>query len=170
MHSHVTRSLSEMKGCFARRQLPKRKRKRRSKKEKTAAVKSDCEPLEPPRKKQCVQPGAKTPPESLSSIEAEDSSKSLTLSNRHNFIDEQSIFSKKSQLVIGVNHVTRCLERGELCAGCVCLSAKPSLVTRHIMMLAATRSVPFVALPHLGQKVVETLGDIKSALAIGFKV
>ena len=128
-------------------------------------MKSGREPLEPPRKKQCIQPQAKTPPELLLNIEAEESS---TLSNKH--IDEQSISSKKSQLVIGVNHVTRCLERGELCAGCVCLSAKPSLVTRHIMMLAATRSVPFVALPHLGQKVVESLGDIKSALAIGFKV
>ena len=76
---------------------------------------------------------------------------------------------KKNQFVVGVNIVTRCLERDELRTGMVCLSARPAFVTQHIMMLSATRSCPILALPNLSEVLAPHLG-IKSALAIGFKV
>ncbi len=139
--------------------MKKKPRLRRKRKSKMSVVRSDSEPLEPPKKKQCLEKITCKPEEDSASR------KDVLQSNK---CTDQSV--RRSQLVIGVNNVTRCLERGELCAGCVCLSAKPALVTRHILMLAATRSVPFAALPNLSQTIVEGVGDIKSALAIGFKV
>lgn len=77
--------------------------------------------------------------------------------------------SKRSQVVVGVNAVTRQLEKNGLRFGLVCLSAKPPLIHRHLLMLAATRGVPFAALPTLSETASPLLG-VKSALAIGIKV
>ena len=77
--------------------------------------------------------------------------------------------AKKRLMVVGVNAVTRQLERDCLRLGLVCLSAKPGLLTHHIMMLAATRGCPVLALPDISSTVAPLLG-MKSALAIGFKV
>ncbi|XP_019855851.1 PREDICTED: ribonuclease P protein subunit p38-like [Amphimedon queenslandica] len=74
----------------------------------------------------------------------------------------------KKQLIIGVNAFTRCLERGHMRCGVVCLSAKPALLTGHILMLAATRNCPLMGLYDLSSKLAPTLG-IKSVLALGFK-
>lgn len=145
-----------MKECFSRRA----KRKPQSTDKGKSVSKSDSDALEPPRKRQCLN----------ESKEVSVSENKVLNSDAHPDQSKNTVSTRKSQLVIGVNNVTRCLERNELAAGCVCLTAKPALVTRHILMLAATRSVPFVALPNLSQKVVEAVGGIKSALAIGFKV
>ena len=158
-------------------------------------AKEDRDESEPPKKKICLESeGNKTDKKNKSTLvaqldsprsTADGNDKTITVESTDNgniitkvtslAKEDESLSSiilsgKKSQMIVGVNCVTRSLERGELCAGLVCLSAKPALVTRHIMMLAATRSVPFAALPNLSQKVVELLGDIRSALAIGFKV
>ena len=53
--------------------------------------------------------------------------------------------------------------------GVVCLSAQPSLMTQHIMILAATRQCPMMALHNVSSKLAPVLG-IKSVLALGFKV
>ena len=53
--------------------------------------------------------------------------------------------------------------------GVVCLSAKPALLTGHILMLAATRNCPVMGLYDLSSKLAPALG-IKSVLALGFKV
>lgn len=77
--------------------------------------------------------------------------------------------AKRSQVVVGVNAVTRLLEKNGLRFGLVCLSAKPPLLHRHLLQLAATRGVPFAALPALSETASPLLG-VKSALAIGVKV
>ena len=163
-----------MKGSFARSKVSERKRARKRRKNKP----SDKEQQEPPRKKQCIRTiegdtdgdQDKSKPNTENTGEGNASELNTEERRQSGGDAETPTLTKKSFMVIGVNNVTRCLERGELCAGLVCLSARPALVTRHIMMLAATRCVPFAALPDLSQKVVELLGDIKSALAIGFMV
>ena len=75
----------------------------------------------------------------------------------------------KKELIIGVNAFTRCLERGHMRCGIVCLSAKPALLTGHILMLAATRNCPVMGLYDLSSRLAPALG-IKSVLALGFKV
>ena len=77
--------------------------------------------------------------------------------------------AKRSQIVVGLNEVTKTLERGNLRAGLVCLSAKPSLMHQHILVLAASRGVPCAALRGLSQTVAPALG-LNSALAVGVKV
>ena len=76
---------------------------------------------------------------------------------------------KRSQVVVGINAVSRQLERDNLRAGLVCLSARPALMHRHLLMLATTRGVPYAALSSLSEHAAPLLG-VKSALAIGFKV
>ena len=85
-------------------------------------------------------------------------------------IEEQPFDAAKcSQIVVGINAVTRHLEKGNLRAGVVCLSAKPAILQHHLLMLAATRNAPLMALPTLSEAISPSLG-VKSALAIGFKV
>ncbi len=77
--------------------------------------------------------------------------------------------TKRSQLVVGTNAVSRHLERNSLRAGVVCPSARPPLMHRHLLMMSASRGIPFAAVPHLSETAAPLLG-LKTALAIGFMV
>lgn len=74
----------------------------------------------------------------------------------------------RSQLAIGINEVTKALERNKLKLLLVCKSVKPSHMTDHLITLSATRGVPACQVPRLSQSVSEPLG-LKSVLALGFK-
>ncbi len=77
--------------------------------------------------------------------------------------------TKMNQFVVGINAVTRSLERNKLRAGLICLTAQPSMVTQHILMLSVTRNCPVMALPNLTSTLGPLLG-IRSSLAVGIKV
>ena len=74
---------------------------------------------------------------------------------------------KRSQVVVGMNAVSRHLERGNLRAGLVCSSA--TLMHQHLLMLATTRGVPFASLSALAETITPLLG-LKRAMSIGFRV
>ncbi|NXT02550.1 RPP38 protein, partial [Jacana jacana] len=76
--------------------------------------------------------------------------------------------SIRRQLAIGVNEVTKALEKNELCLLLVCKSAKPAMVTSHLIQLSASRATPAGQLPRLSQTVAPLLG-LTSILALGFK-
>lgn len=84
-------------------------------------------------------------------------------------ISSEEQLAKRSQIVVGLNEVTKMLERGNLRAGLVCLSAKPSLMHQHVLVLSASRGVPCAALHGVSETVAPALG-LNSALAIGVKV
>lgn len=74
----------------------------------------------------------------------------------------------RRQLAIGINEVTKALERNELKLVLVCKSVKPKHMTHHLIALSATRGVPACQVPRLSQSVSEPLG-LKSVLALGFR-
>ncbi|CAN9514225.1 unnamed protein product [Ophioblennius macclurei] len=74
----------------------------------------------------------------------------------------------RRQLAIGINEVTKALERNELKLALICKSVKPTHMTSHLITLSATRGVPACQVPRLSQSVSEPLG-LKSVLALGFK-
>lgn len=74
----------------------------------------------------------------------------------------------RRQLAIGINEVTKALERNQLKLVLVCKSVKPMHMTNHLITLSATRGVPACQVPRLSQSVSEPLG-LKSVLALGFK-
>ncbi|XP_039974234.1 ribonuclease P protein subunit p38 [Xiphias gladius] len=74
----------------------------------------------------------------------------------------------RRQLAIGVNEVTKALERNELKLVLVCKSVKPKHMTSHLIALSVTRGVPACQVPRLSQSVSEPLG-LKSVLALGFR-
>ncbi|XP_008297775.1 ribonuclease P protein subunit p38 [Stegastes partitus] len=74
----------------------------------------------------------------------------------------------RRQLAIGINEVTKALERNQLRLLLVCKSVKPNHMTNHLIALSASRGVPACQLPRLSQSVSELLG-LKSVLALGFK-
>ncbi|KAK2910246.1 ribonuclease P protein subunit p38 [Channa argus] len=74
----------------------------------------------------------------------------------------------RQQLAIGINEVTKALERNELKLVLVCKSVKPKHMTSHLIALSATRGVPACQVPRLSQSVSEVLG-LKSVLALGFR-
>ena len=106
-------------------------------------------------------------------IETESTSANATPDNSMtrlvNDVMEVVDSSQMNQFVVGINAVTRTLERNELRAGLICLTAQPSMVTQHILMLSATRNCPIMALPNLTSTLGPLLG-IRSALAVGIKV
>jgi len=123
--------------------------------------------VEPPTKKQClrdVRGSSEDAPAECSEETPSGSAGSTHDQNQH--LD--GLRKKHSQLLIGINSVTRELERDGLRAGIVCLSAVP-LLRRHLLMLAATRGVPFAGLKAFSKTAAPLLG-IKTTLAVGFKV
>lgn len=74
----------------------------------------------------------------------------------------------RKQLAIGINEVTKALERNQLRLLLVCKSVKPAHMTDHLMVLSASRGVPACQVPRLSQSVSEPLG-LKSVLALGFR-
>ncbi|XP_069816753.1 ribonuclease P protein subunit p38 [Dendropsophus ebraccatus] len=71
-------------------------------------------------------------------------------------------------LAIGINEVTRALEKNTLSLVIVCKSAKPELITRHIIELSYSRGVPACQLPRLSESLAPALG-LNSLLALGFR-
>lgn len=82
--------------------------------------------------------------------------------------ESEKTLAKKSQLVIGLNAVTRLLEKGLLLAGLVS-SSSPFLLHQHLLPLVASRGVPFMAVPELEETAGKLLG-IKRVLCLGLKV
>ena len=74
----------------------------------------------------------------------------------------------RRQLAIGINEVTKALERNELRLLLVCKSVRPKHMTDHLKALSATRGVPACQVPRLSHSVSEALG-LKSVLALGFR-
>lgn len=161
----LKKSLSGMKGLLyvkhRDRTGKKRKKRKRAHKQGSNKVEVERRPTldEPAAKKQCLEAS-----DSVSST-GDDASKPKS--------DESAeplpCDSKKLQLVLGTNALTRCLEQGTLRVGVVCLTAKPALFHKHILQLSASRCVPVVALPSLSPTIAPLL-NMKSVLAIGVKV
>lgn len=74
----------------------------------------------------------------------------------------------RKQLAIGVNEVTRALERNELLLVLVCKSVKPALITAHLIQLSVSRTVPAGQVPRLSERIAPVIG-LKCVLALGFK-
>ncbi|NXI44831.1 RPP38 protein, partial [Galbula dea] len=74
----------------------------------------------------------------------------------------------RRQLAIGVNEVTKALEKNELLLLLVCKSAKPAMVTSHLIQLSASRATPAGQVPRLSETLAPLLG-LTSILALGFR-
>lgn len=74
----------------------------------------------------------------------------------------------RKQLAIGVNEVTRALEKDELLLVLVCKSAKPEMITSHLIQLSLSRSVPAGQVPRLSERLAPAIG-LKCVLALGFR-
>ncbi|NXD15971.1 RPP38 protein, partial [Nothocercus nigrocapillus] len=74
----------------------------------------------------------------------------------------------RRQLAIGINEVTKALERKELILLLVCKSAKPDMITSHLIHLSASRATPAGQVPRLSETIAPLLG-LSSVLALGFK-
>ncbi|TSK20191.1 Ribonuclease P protein subunit p38 [Bagarius yarrelli] len=76
--------------------------------------------------------------------------------------------SLRNELSIGINEVTKGLEKNELGLVLVCDSVKPAHMISHLISLSQTRSVPACQVPGLSASLAGSLG-LTSVLALGFK-
>ncbi|NXE47996.1 RPP38 protein, partial [Casuarius casuarius] len=74
----------------------------------------------------------------------------------------------RRQLAVGINEATKALERNELILLLVCKSAKPDMITSHLIHLSASRATPAGQVPRLSETIAPLLG-LTSVLALGFK-
>uniref|UniRef100_A0A8C7F566 Ribonuclease P/MRP 38 subunit n=1 Tax=Oncorhynchus kisutch TaxID=8019 RepID=A0A8C7F566_ONCKI len=74
----------------------------------------------------------------------------------------------RRQLAIGINEVTKALERNQLRLVLVCKSVKPPHMTSHLIALCRTRGVAACQVPRLSESVAGLLG-LKCVLALGFR-
>ena len=72
-------------------------------------------------------------------------------------------------MAVGVNEVTRGMEKATLRAAVVCLTGKVPLLHEHLQTLAATRSIPCIAIHRVSDTLAPVLG-MKRVAAIGLKV
>ncbi|XP_072017906.1 ribonuclease P protein subunit p38-like [Amphiura filiformis] len=73
----------------------------------------------------------------------------------------------RSYVVFGVNGTTKSLEKGQLDLVVVCRSAKPPILTGHLLTLAACRGVPALALSGLSETLSKMM-RARSIIALGF--
>ncbi|XP_078614726.1 ribonuclease P protein subunit p38-like [Branchiostoma floridae x Branchiostoma japonicum] len=84
-------------------------------------------------------------------------------------VEEQELARQlKSQLVLGINEVTKALEKDRLRLVLVCRSVKPALMTQHLVLLSAVRRVPALCLSGLSETVAPIL-NFRTVAAMGFK-
>ncbi|XP_078694992.1 ribonuclease P protein subunit p38-like [Branchiostoma floridae x Branchiostoma belcheri] len=84
-------------------------------------------------------------------------------------VEEQELARQlKSQLVLGINEVTKALEKDRLRLVLVCRSVKPALMTQHLFLLSAVRCVPALCLSGLSETVAPIL-NFRTVAAMGFK-
>ncbi|XP_065056084.1 uncharacterized protein LOC135684439 [Rhopilema esculentum] len=74
-----------------------------------------------------------------------------------------------SLVLLGINAVTRALEKGPLLLVLACRSANPSRMTHHLIPLCALRDTPACCVTGLNDALAPIFG-IQSVLAVGFKV
>nr|XP_033787103.1 ribonuclease P protein subunit p38 [Geotrypetes seraphini] len=74
----------------------------------------------------------------------------------------------RKELALGVNEVTRALEKNDLNLVLVCKSVKPALITMHLIELSVSRAIPACQVPRLSENIAPLLG-LKSVLALGFR-
>ncbi|XP_067669656.1 uncharacterized protein [Haliotis asinina] len=74
----------------------------------------------------------------------------------------------RSQIVCGVREVTRGLEKDDLDLVIVCRSTQPSVITKHLIPLAASRGCSALCIPEFNPKISPLLG-MTSLVAMGFK-
>ncbi|KAM4687338.1 ribonuclease P protein subunit p38 [Discoglossus pictus] len=74
----------------------------------------------------------------------------------------------RKELAIGINEVTRALEKNQVNLVLVCKSAKPPMMTKHLIELSASREIPACQVPRLSENIAPVLG-LKSIMALGFK-
>lgn len=85
------------------------------------------------------------------------------------FYNMYSNFCNRAQLAIGHREASKCLERDQLALLLVWKDAEPSIITKCLIPLAATRLCPALCLQSLGPKLSLATG-LTSAVAVGFKV
>nr|XP_046254226.1 ribonuclease P protein subunit p38 [Scatophagus argus]XP_046254227.1 ribonuclease P protein subunit p38 [Scatophagus argus] len=122
----------------------------------TGLEKKEVKVFHPWRKKKEQKPTATSEPD-LQVSQVQDSSK-------NGWTD----VAARRQLAIGINEVTKALERNELKLVLVCKSVRPKHMTDHLITLSATRGVPACQVPRLSQSLSQPLG-LKSVLALGFR-
>ena len=71
-------------------------------------------------------------------------------------------------MAIGINAVTRGLEKDDLDLVIACRSTEPQLITKHLIPLAACRQCPAMCIPQFSEAIAPQLG-MKSLVGIGFK-
>lgn len=79
--------------------------------------------------------------------------------------------AKFSELVIGLNSVTRALEKDELRLVISTRDLSPSRVIQHLPVLCAMRQIPLCPLPMTSQSLAELMGasEIRTVICFGFK-
>ena len=82
----------------------------------------------------------------------------------------RSLASARSDVVVGVNAVTRHLERGAARLACVCDDAEPRRIIEHVVELCLRLQVPVVVLPKGASTVLSRGLGTKRCLAFGVKV
>ncbi|XP_038567418.1 ribonuclease P protein subunit p38 [Micropterus salmoides] len=125
----------------------------------TGLEKKEVKVFRPWRKKRDPKPAATSEPVPQVSQDAQ-----VQESSKNGWTD----VAARRQLAIGINEVTKALERNKLKLLLVCKSVKPKHMTDHLIALSATRGVPACQVPRLSQSVSELLG-LKSVLALGFR-
>ena len=79
--------------------------------------------------------------------------------------DVHNFFCYRSSVIVGIQEVTKALERDRVLFFLVCNSSRPRLINHHLLLLSGIRGVPAASIPNLSLHISPLLG-IKSAIAI----
>ncbi|EZA60727.1 hypothetical protein DMN91_002143 [Ooceraea biroi] len=88
---------------------------------------------------------------------------------RQEALEKETAKSDESMLksvIIGINAITRALEKNKVCCVLLDASVEPPLLVKHIVIMARNKEVPILLLPTLKAITLQTIGFATAALAL----
>jgi len=73
-------------------------------------------------------------------------------------------------MIMGINVVTRALEKDNVCSILLDANVEPPLIIKHIITMAVNKKVPVLLLPILKTVTLEKIGFATTAFALKVKV
>ncbi|KAG7202031.1 hypothetical protein KM043_004715 [Ampulex compressa] len=111
-------------------------------------------------------PAIKRPSITISRSELQHMRKECSQTRKNNS-NENEVPNKDiiNSVITGINATTRCLEKNDVCFLLLDAEVEPSLLIRHVILMAESKKVPVLLLPSLKSIAFNTIGYASAAFA-----
>lgn len=82
------------------------------------------------------------------------------------FINISNVYVSRNSVILGLNAITRSLEKNNVCCVLMDANIEPQILLRHIIVMAQNKQVPILLLPDLKSITLSIIGFASAAYAL----